>query len=641
MVNRGALCAVLCSCLAACGGSTNSGVTNGGAPTAGSGGGVAAGNGGSMSVSGGAGAGQGGSMPNTASGGASTAGTSGTGGSGADLLVDDFEDGDGIPKVSGGWYGYDDNPDGGKSTLTFTGAAAGAVAMNGVGYESQKSLEVSYTFDQGTLKYQPYVGLGVSIGSSASPLDCSGYVGVSYTYQGGAHRLNVETTDVADYDHFGVALPASATWKTVTLPFATLSQEGWGAKSAFDPKHVTNLAFAIRGTTGASAKLQVDNLKLVASIASGAPDMTIEQPAPPVATPLDSIEIENPLQAKAMQYLTRGYNLTNWLEQERFSGFTYDESFVKKLAEAGFRGLRLPVDFDLYVESANGEGEDLTLTVSDDLFEVLDAFDAWTKAHGLSLTIDYHQYSTLVQKSDPNSLATAVQLWGAVAKHFADNPREDLFLELLNEPELSFDADPTQDEWTALAERMIKAIRAEDTTHSLIFGDIGWYGIEKLASRAPLSDDNVIYAFHDYAPFIFTHQGATWANVGSTHDIPYPYSPERWSQYYADLGFNTAMESWILSDLRNYYRTGNRDALRNQIIMAKRWGIAHDVPVICNEFGAYDASSRLEDRARYYTDLIGIFDEIEIPWQHWFMVMDAQGQVIPEYRKAMGLDAQE
>jgi len=46
----------------------------------------------------------------------------------------------------------------------------------------------------------------------------------------------------------------------------------------------------------------------------------------------------------------------------------------------------------------------------------------------------------------------------------------------------------------------------------------------------------------------------------------------------------------------------------------------------------------LEDRARYYADLISIFKELEIPWQHWFMVMDASGSVIPEYRAAMQLD---
>ena len=77
---------------------------------------------------------------------------------------------------------------------------------------------------------------------------------------------------------------------------------------------------------------------------------------------------------------------------------------------------------------------------------------------------------------------------------------------------------------------MVAAIRAQDSTHSIIFGDVEWYGIDKLVSRQPLADTNVIYAFHDYEPFIFTHQGASWANLGATHDLPYPYDPARWSR---------------------------------------------------------------------------------------------------------------
>ena len=589
-------------------------------------------------------AGQGG--PPATSGANNAGGSAGGGGGSAgggpmldSLLVDDFEDGDDRPLIPGEWYGYVDTDSGGLSTLSFTGAAAGVVAMNGAGFQSQKSLEVSYTFDKGTSKIDPYAGFGAAIGSDTVPYDLANYTGVSYTYQGGAHRVQVQVTDVTDYDDFGMNLPASPAWKTVNVPFQTFAQEGWGVKTQLDLRHVKNIAFALKGLAGTSGGLKVDNLVLTRSVGPAVPDMTIRAAAPPADETLDSIEIDNPLQAKAMKYLSRGYNVTNWLEETRFTGFTYDESFVGKLAAAGFRSLRLPIDFDLYVTSTTGMGDSLAITVSDDLWQILDAFDTWTQAHGLSLTIDYHQYGTLPDVASPDSVQTAVLMWGQVAAHFAKSTREDLFFELMNEPELSFGGtDPTQAEWGAIAERMIAAIRATDSTHSIIFGDVAWYGIDKLVSRKPLADKNVIYAFHDYEPFIFTHQGAPWANLGSAHGLPYPYDPARWSEYYAVLGFNAGMEPWLLSALKNYYRDGSRSALRNHILSAKRWAVTNGVPVICNEFGAYEGTSELADRARYLRDMVGVFQELQIPWQQWFMIMAADGSVIPEYRQALQLD---
>ena len=59
--------------------------------------------------------------------------------------------------------------------------------------------------------------------------------------------------------------------------------------------------------------------------------------------------------------------------------------------------------------------------------------------------------------------------------------------------------------------------------------------------------------------------------------------------------------------------------------------------IICNEFGAYDATSLPEDRLRYYTDVIDIFEQLEIPWQHWFMNLDADGTVAPDVAAAFHL----
>ncbi len=125
----------------------------------------------------------------------------------------------------------------------------------------------------------------------------------------------------------------------------------------------------------------------------------------------------------------------------------------------------------------------------------------------------------------------------------------------------------------------------------------------------------------------------------AVHDLPYPYDAARWANSYAALGFDPSTQpAWLISLVDSYYAEGNRSALRNRVMSAKRWATTHNKPVICNEFGAYAVASRLEDRVRYYRDMVGIFQELEIPWQHWFMVIDPQtGAIDAEIRDALGL----
>jgi licheninase len=436
-------------------------------------------------------------------------------------------------------------------------------------------------------------------------------------------------------------------WSLVRVPFAELAQPSWGSISV-PLEEVLDKATALTWQyemQGGSVDLWLDNLTLYkgASDANDAPpDMVIRAPEPPADDAIDSLDIAGPLQTLAMESLNKGYNITNWLEQDDFDNFdVYNEQFVAHLAANGFESLRLPIDLDRYI--ANREAYfagEAALSIDPLLFTILDNFEAWTAAQGLSLTIDYHQYDASMDLQDPLDVAAAVALWSAVAEHFAANPREDLFFELLNEPEQAGAQDAVApDAWTGVAEQLIAAIRAHDANRVILFGDVRWYGITPLTQRTPFADARIIYVFHFYEPYIFTHQGASWANMATTHDIPYPYSEDRWSEYYSDLGFDIEVqEQWIFSQVQDYHKLGNKSALRNEILRAKEWAVANQVPVICNEFGVYDSTSQLRDRVNYYTDITAIFEELAIPWQHWFMIMDQEtGAIDPELKSAFGL----
>lgn len=168
-----------------------------------------------------------------------------------------------------------------------------------------------------------------------------------------------------------------------------------------------------------------------------------------------------------------------------------------------------------------------------------------------------------------------------------------------------------------------------------------WYGISELSAREPFNYDRIVYAIHFYEPFVFTHQGAAWTGMGTTRDIPDSYSEASWSSFYRDFGFSeTTNEPWQLEALKWYHTEGNSTAMYNRIAKAKEWAITHQVPLVCNEFGAHTATSRADDRVRYYEDLINIFTEQAVAWQIWFMVMDPDtGAIDPALTQALELNS--
>lgn len=561
----------------------------------------------------------------------------------AELLVDDFEDGDQWCELGGSWETSDDAMDKGRSALTIALDSSGHLIMDGEGHASARSFHFTFALDQGDFEYAPYIWWWVILSSDAEPVDFSRYEGFSYWHKGSAHRATLTSPDVKDYDYHSSNVAASDDWQKVEIAFADLRQLGWGEPRPLDLGRVVGFTWLVEGQTGDTGEVWLDNLTLVEQFPEpdrGAPDLEIHPAEPPPDAFLDSTDIANPLQVLAMKSLNRGYAITNWLEQYPFAGFgQYDESFVEKLAAAGFLGLRLPIDLDLFLEDREAYfAGNAPLAVDPTLFTVLDAFDQWTGAHGLSLTIDYHQYDGSADLRDPLAVGAMLELWSAVAKHFAGNAREDLFFELLNEPEIAGDVSHVSAEtWTDVAKQLIAEIRAQDDQRVLIFGDVEYYGIDALQQRTPFDDERIIYAFHFYEPFLFTHQGASWTDLGTVYDIPYPYSAARWSGYASDFGLS-GTPSWLLAVAGNYYREGNHAALRNRLVEVKQWAVRNDVPVICNEFGAYDRTSQLADRVAYATDLVDIFTELQIPWQRWFMSMNQEGEVVPELATALGLD---
>ena len=452
-------------------------------------------------------------------------------------------------------------------------------------------------------------------------------------------------------------LPASKEWKSVTVEFSQMAQEGWGATVPFKAEEITAISFQAKGPDTQDSVF-VDDIYLIGG--SGVPEK--EEPPKedkPDIVPKDAVipkvtlgklNIDTELQKKAMKYLNKGVSFTNWLEENRkFDGtFKVGKNDIKILSENGFKAIRLPIDLDKYTLNRDEfvkdtSGKTALKIDSDTLFTVLDSFVEWTKEYNMSLTIDYHEYDNSYNASSADNKRYQVmmaEVWKAVAAHYASNEREDIFYELLNEPDMS-NGMVTAAQWTEAAQGIIDSIRTVDKKHTLLFGDVEWYSITKLAGRTPFADTNIVYVIHSYEPFVFTHQGASWSETKDLKNIPFPYDKTKWPEYSSELGLSSTTPSWVKSNVLNYYKTGNKETMLNTIYTAKAWAVKNKVPVIINEFGAYNLKSTAQDRLNYLTAMREICDTLQIPWTHWgytggFEVIKG-GKLVEGLNKAMGL----
>jgi hypothetical protein len=152
----------------------------------------------------------------------------------------------------------------------------------------------------------------------------------------------------------------------------------------------------------------------------------------------------------------------------------------------------------------------------------------------------------------------------------------------------------------------------------------------------------VIYNFHCYDPFWFTHQQATWAGdvAKNLKDVPYPSSPELVEKILPQIA-NEASRNQLKWYGKEQWNAEKIDGL---IARAAAWGAKHGVVLTCNEFGVY-RKAPAADRCRCIADVRTALEKYKIGWCMWdyaggFSVATGQPgnrAADPETLKALGL----
>ena len=318
-----------------------------------------------------------------------------------------------------------------------------------------------------------------------------------------------------------------------------------------------------------------------------------------------------------LQLLSRGINIDNW-----FSSYSDPTRYATRLTESDFRLMRdvglTVIRLTIAPEVLYNDADPVTLrdpirSVDSAVRMALDAGLAVIvdPIHGTSSDNDFE--SRLAHDSSFRSRVEA--FWQALAERYASYSTERVFFEVMNEPHLSTVEKIDAGWWAPVQERLAAAIRRGAPENTIIATGESWGGINGLLSLKPVADANVVYSFHWYEPFTFTHQGAEWTGEIQKQlaGIPYPSSPE------AVAAAAGALQDMKAREVVLRYGQERWDAarIRKELSRAADWGSLHGVPVFCGEFGVYKKESSAEDRLRWISDVRSSLEVLHIGWAMW------------------------
>ena len=309
----------------------------------------------------------------------------------------------------------------------------------------------------------------------------------------------------------------------------------------------------------------------------------------------------------------KGMNLS-WLEnywngtvENGFMDYLNMNSIASKhhdlevMKEMGINTLRLPVCFDVWEDGVYPYEIDMP-----HYFDALDSILDWSEVLGFNVLIEYH-HGSLSENNLEDETERIIAIWKQVIERYGDRDPEKIFFEIYNEPHDIEFAD-----WQNVLETIVDSLRVFDEDQTIIVGGGDYNSVFGLSNLIPLDDDNIIYTFHYYEPFLFTHQGAEWVGAPvATTGIPYPYIGYEMPDMNA--GSNG---TWGENSYNDYSKHGNLDTLRSWVADAKLWSEVNKRPVFCGEFGSYYKADD-DSRCRYTKAIRAIMECNDMPWCYW------------------------
>jgi endoglucanase len=308
----------------------------------------------------------------------------------------------------------------------------------------------------------------------------------------------------------------------------------------------------------------------------------------------------------------RGINLSGWLRGRGPGQIRLNSSVKQDLINFKTLGcdvVRLVIG-GLHTSLTSGSPDYI---INPAFFSSLDSVVTWAEELHIYLIFDNHTLFNDVRPAPIQAMLhdldnILAKVWTQVAEHYKG--RSDLIMyEILNEPH---DLDASR--WGFIQGKVIDAIRTVDKKHTIVVGGVDWNDYKELRNLPVYSDPNLIYTFHFYDPFMFTHQGATWTLTPLTKlsGVPFPYNASKMPPC-PDVLKGTDVEM----NLKEYKNDGTAEHIKSLIDLAVDLKNTRHVRIFCGEFGALDWNSDPAERVNWYSIVTRYLQEKGIAWTIW------------------------
>ncbi len=325
----------------------------------------------------------------------------------------------------------------------------------------------------------------------------------------------------------------------------------------------------------------------------------------------------------------RGTNLAHWLSQSKNRGeerrLFIQENDIAYIAGLGFEHVRLPIDEEqMWDEQGNRHKE---------AFELMTNCIDWSIKYNLRVIVDLHilrsHHFNAKEKplwTDPKEQAKFCDMWRDLSSALKKYPVSMVAYELMNEAV----ADDAED-WNKLLAECFAAVREREPERIIVIGSNRWQSVNTFDELKVPEDNNIILSYHFYEPFLLTHYHASWTSLkGYTGAVHYP------GVILTQKEFDTLPEDQKDEAKKWIGKVFNKQLMTEMMKQPFKKAKELNLPLYCGEYGVLKGAPE-EDRLRWYTDMMEIFNENNVGSANWNYKSGSFGLVANDNSKHQNL----